>query len=251
MKIVIIGGTGLIGSKTVPILRRGGHEVLAASPNTGVNTITGEGLKEALAGAQVVIDLANSPSFEDKAVLEFFETSGRNLHAAEKTAGVRHHVALSIVGTDRSPDNGYFRAKVAQEKLIEASGVPYTIIRSTQFLEFLRAIADSSVAGNVVRLAPGLFQPIAADDVAASVADVALAPPRNGIVEIAGPERAPFNEFIARYLKAVGDPREVVKDPEARYWGGRVEERSLVPLGEARLGHIGLEEWLRRSQTKA
>jgi uncharacterized protein YbjT (DUF2867 family) len=250
MKIVIIGGTGLIGSKTVPILRRGGHEVLAASPNTGVNTITGEGLKEALAGAQVVIDLANSPSFEDKAVLEFFQTSGRNLHAAEKAAGVRHHVALSIVGTDRS-DNGYFRAKVAQEKLIEASGVPYTIIRSTQFLEFLRAIADSSVAGNVVRLSPGLFQPIAADDVAASVADVALAPPRNGIVEIAGPERAPFNEIIARYLKAVGDPREVVKDPEARYWGGRVEERSLVPLGEARLGHIGMEEWLRRSQAKA
>jgi uncharacterized protein YbjT (DUF2867 family) len=250
MKIVIIGGTGLIGSKTVPILRRGGHEVLAASPNTGVNTITGEGLKEALAGAQVVIDLANSPSFEDKAVLEFFQTSGRNLHAAEKTAGVRHHVALSIVGTDRS-DNGYFRAKVAQEKLIEASGVPYTIIRSTQFLEFLRAIADSSVAGNVVRMAPGLFQPIAADDVAASVADVALAPPRNGIVEIAGPERAPFNEIVARYLKAVGDPREVVKDPEARYYGGRVEERSLVPLGEARLGHIGLEEWLRRSQAKA
>ena len=154
MKIVIIGGTGLIGSKTVPILRQGGHEVLAASPNTGVNTITGEGLKEALAGAQVVIDLANSPSFEDKAVLEFFQTSGRNLQAAEKTAGVRHHVALSIVGTDRSPYNGYFRAKVAQEKLIQASGVPYTIVRSTQFLEFLRAIADSSMAGNVVRLSP-------------------------------------------------------------------------------------------------
>jgi uncharacterized protein YbjT (DUF2867 family) len=251
MKIVIIGGTGLIGSKTVPILRQGGHEVLAASPNTGVNTITGEGLKEALTGAQVVIDLANSPSFEDKAVLEFFQASGRNLHAAEKIAGVRHHVALSIVGTDRSPDNGYFRAKVAQEKLIEASGIPYTIIRSTQFLEFLRAIADSSVAGNAVRLSPGLFQPIAADDVAAFVADVALAPPRNGIVEIAGPERAPFNAIVARYLKAVGDPREVVKDPEARYWGGRVEERSLVPLGEARLGHIGMEEWLRRSKPKA
>jgi len=190
MKIVIIGGTGLIGSKTVPILRQGGHEVLAASPNTGVNTLTGAGLKEALAGAQVVIDLANSPSFEDKAVLEFFQTSGRNLHAAEKAAGIRHHVALSIVGTDRSPDNGYFRAKVAQEKLIEAAGIPYTIIRSTQFLEFLRAIADSSAAGNVVKLSPGLFQPIAADDVAAFVADVALAPPRNGIVEIAGPERA-------------------------------------------------------------
>jgi len=251
MKIVIIGGTGLIGSKTVPILRQGGHEVLAASPNTGVNTITGAGLKEALAGAQVVIDLANSPSFEDKAVLEFFQASGRNLHAAEKAAGIRHHVALSIVGTDRSPDNGYFRAKVAQEKLIEASGIPYTIIRSTQFMEFLRAIADSSVSGNAVRLSPGLFQPIAADDVAAFVADVAQAPPRNGIVEIAGPERAPFNAIVARYLKDVGDPREVVKDPEARYWGGRVEERSLVPLGEARLGHIGLEEWLRRAKPKA
>jgi uncharacterized protein YbjT (DUF2867 family) len=222
-----------------------GHEVVAASPNTGVNTITGEGLKEALAGAEVVIDLANSPSFEDKAVLEFFQTAGRNLHAAEADAGVGHHVALPIVGTDRSPDNGYFRAKVAQEKLIEASGIPYTIIRSTQFLEFLGAIADSSAGGNVVRLSPGLFQPIAADDVAAMVADVALAPPRNGIVEIAGPERAPFNAIVARYLKAVGDPREVVKDPEARYWGGRVEERSLVPLGEARLGHIGLDEWLR------
>jgi len=251
MKIVVIGGTGLIGSKTIPILRQGGHEGLAAAPNTGVNTITGEGLKDALAGTQVVIDLANSPSFEDKAVLEFFETSGRNLHAAEAAAGVRHHVALSIVGIDRSPDNGYFRAKVAQEKLIVASGIPYTIIRSTQFLEFLGAIAASATDGNRVRLSPGLFQPIAADDVAVFVADVALAAPRNGIVEIAGPERAPFNEMVARYLKAVGDPREVVPDPEARYWGGRVEERSLVPLGEARLGRIGLDEWLRRSQARA
>ena len=251
MKIVVIGGTGLIGSKTVAILRQGGHEVVAASPQSGVNTITGEGLKEAMAGAQVVIDLANSPSFEDKAVLEFFETSGRNLFAAEAVAGVKHHVALSIVGTDRSPDNGYFRAKVAQEKLIKASGIPYTIIRATQFMEFLKAIADSGMDGNKVKLAPGLFQPIAADDVAANVADVAVAAPRNGIVEIAGPERAPFDEIIARYLKAVGDPREVVKDPEARYWGGRVEERSLVPLGEARLGHIGLDEWLRRSRAKA
>src|ERR687894_2739574 len=251
MKIVVIGGTGLIGSKTVAILRQGGHEVAAASPATGVNTITGEGLKGALAGAQVVLDLANSPSFEDKAVLEFFETSGRNLLAAEAAAGVRHHVALSIVGTDRTPDNGYFRAKVAQEKLIEASGIPYTIIRSTQFLEFLRAIADSSADGNRIRLSPGLFQPIAADDVAVIVADVALAAPRNGIVEIAGPERAPFDELFARYLEAVGDPREVVRDPEARYSGGRVEERSLVPLGEARLGTIGLEEWLRRSRAAA
>jgi uncharacterized protein YbjT (DUF2867 family) len=250
MKIVVIGGTGLIGSKTVAILRQRSHEVVAASPNSGVNTITGEGLKQAMAGAQVVIDLANSPSFEDKAVLEFFETSGRNLLAAEAAAGVRHHVALSIVGTDRS-DYGYFRAKVAQERLIKASGIPYTIIRSTQFMEFLRGIADASTVGNEVRISPGLFQPIAADDVAANVADVALAAPRNGIVEIAGPERAPFNEFVARYVKAVGDPREVVRDPEAQYFGGRVEEHSLVPLGEARLGHIRFDEWLRRSQAAA
>jgi uncharacterized protein YbjT (DUF2867 family) len=250
MKIVVIGGTGLIGSKTVAILRQGGHEVVAASPNTGVNTITGEGLSPAMAGAQVVIDLANSPSFEDKVVLEFFETSGRNLLAAEAAAEVRHHVALSIVGIDRS-QNGYFRAKVAQEKLIVASGIPYTIVRSTQFLEFLGAVAASSADGNVVRISPCLFQPIAAEDVAASVAEAALAAPRNGIVEIAGPERAPFNEIVARYLKAVGDPREVVSDPEARYFGGRVEERSLVPLGEARLGRIGLDEWLRRSRAAA
>src|SRR5499426_2576508 len=250
MKIVVIGGTGLIGSKTVAILRQGGHEVVAASPKSGINALTGEGLREALAGAQVVIDLSNSPSFEDKAVLEFFQTSGRNLLPAEAAARVRHHVAVSIVGTDRS-DNGYFRAKVAQEKLIEASGIPYTIIRSTQFMEFLRAIADSSAKGSIVRISPGLFQPIAADDVAAIVAEVARAAPRNGIVEIAGPERAPFNAIVARYLKAVGDPREVVRDPEARYFGGRVEERSLVPLGEARLGRIGLDEWLRRSQASA
>ena len=244
MKIVVIGGSGLIGAKTVVILRQQGHDVVAASPKSGINTITGEGLKEAIAGAQVVIDLANSPSFEDKAVPEFFETSGRNLLAAEAAAGVQHHVALSIVGTDRTPDNGYFRAKVAQEKLIETSGIPYTIVRATQFLEFLDAIAASSTNGNVVTLSPGLFQPIAADDVAAIVADVALAAPRSGIVEIAGPERAPFNEIIARYLKAVGDPSEVVRDPKAGYYGGRVEERSVVPLGEARLGRIGFDEWL-------
>jgi uncharacterized protein YbjT (DUF2867 family) len=251
MKILIIGGTGLIGSKTVFILRQGGHEVAAASPNTGVNTLTGDGLKEALAGVQVVIDLANSPSFEDRAVLEFFETSGRNLLAAEAAAGGRHHIALSIVGTDRTPDNGYFRAKVAQEKLIEASGIPYTIIRSTEFLEFLGAIAASSAEGDKVRLPTGLFQPIAADDVAAIVADVALAKPANGIVEIAGPERAPFNEIIARYLKAVGDPREVVGDPEARYFGGLVEERSLVPLGEAQLGPTRFEDWLKQLPPRA
>jgi uncharacterized protein YbjT (DUF2867 family) len=250
MKIVVIGGTGLIGSKTVAILRQGGHEVIAGSPKSGINSITGQGLKEATAGAQVVIDITNSPSFEDRAVQEFFETSGRNLLAAEAAAGIGHHVALSIVGTDRS-DNGYFRAKVAQEKLIKDSGIPYTIIRATQFLEFLRGIAESSADGNRVRLPPGLFQPIAADDVAPIVAEVALAAPRNGIVEIAGPERAPFNEIVARYLRAVGDPREVVSDPEVRYFGGRVEERSLVPLGEARLGRIGLDEWLRRSQAGA
>ena len=250
MKIVVIGGTGLIGLKTVAILRQGSHEVVAASPKSGVNSITGEGLKEAMTGAHVVIDLTNSPSFEDKAVLEFFETSSRNLLAAETAAGVRHHVALSIVAIDRT-DNGYFRAKVAQEKLIEGSGIPYTIIRATQFLEFLGGIADSSMDGNTVRLPPILFQPIAADDVAANIADVAVVAPRNGIVEIAGPERGSFNEIIARYLKAVGDPRTVVSDPKARYWGGPVEEHSLVPLGEARLGRIGLDEWLRRSPTKA
>jgi uncharacterized protein YbjT (DUF2867 family) len=248
MKIVIIGGTGRIGSKVVATLRQGGHEVVAASPQGGINSVTGEGLQQAMTGAQVVVDLANSPSFEDQAVLEFFEASGRNLHAAEALTGVRHHVALSIVGADRSPDNGYFRAKVAQEKLVEASGIPYTIIRSTQFMEFLGGIADSGTEGNVVRLSPGLFQPIAADDVAAMVADVALAAPCNAILEIAGPERAPFDEVVARYLKAVGDRRAVVRDPEARYFGGRVEERSLVPLGEARLGRIALEEWLRRAK---
>ena len=248
MKIVVIGGAGLIGSKTVGILRQGGHEIIAASRKSGIDAVTGRGLKETLAGAAVVIDLANSPSFEDKAVMAFFETSGRNLLAAEDAAGVRHHVALSIVGTDRTPDNGYFRAKLVQEKLIATSGIPYTIIRATQFMEFLGTIAAASADGNVVRLSPGLFQPIAADDVAAIVADVALAPPRNGIIDIAGPERAPFNEIIARYLKAVDDPREVVRDPEARYWGGLVEEHSLVPLGEARLGRIGLDEWLRRSR---
>lgn len=246
MKILVIGGTGLIGSKTVTILRQGGHDVVAASPNTGVNTITGAGLREAMAGAQVVIDLSNSPSFEDNAVLEFFQISGRNIFAAEAAARVQHHVALSIVGDDRNPQIGYFRAKVAQEKVIEASAVPYTIVRSTQFFEFLGAIADSGADKNIVRISPALFQPIAADDVAAFVADAAIASPRNGIFEIAGPRRAPFNEIVASYLKAVGDPREVVSDPDALYYGGRVEAESLVPLGEARLGRIDLDEWLRR-----
>ena len=251
MKIVVIGGTGLIGSKTVAILRQGGHDVIAASPKSGVDTITGEGLREALSGAQVVVDLSNSPSFEDRAVLDFFETSGRHLLAAETAAGVGHHVALSIVGTDRTPENGYFRAKVAQEQLIKASGVPYTIVRATQFMEFIGGIADSCTNGNTVRVSPGLFQPIASDDVAAAVADAAIAQPKNGTIEIAGPERAPFDEIVARYLKAVGDKREVIRDPDALYFGGRVEEHSLVPLGPARLGRIDFAEWHRRSTAKA
>lgn len=251
MKIVVIGGTGLIGAKVAAILRKEGHEVVAASPSTGVNALTGEGLPDAMAATDVVVDLANAPSWEDQAVLAFFETSGRNLLAAEAAAGVRHHVALSIVGTDRSPDNGYFRAKVAQERLIEASGIPYTIVRATQFMEFVGGIAAAGADGDRVRLSPGPFQPIAADDVAAIVADVATGAPRNGIVDIAGPERGPLAEFAARLLKAVGDPREVVSDPEARYFGTRVEEHSLVPLGEARLGAIGFEEWLRRQPARA
>ena len=248
MKIVIIGGTGLIGTKTAQILRQGGHEVIAASPSTGVNSITGEGLEAAMRGAQVVVDLSNSPSWADQEVLDFFQTSSRNILAAEAAAGVRHHVALSIVGTDRMPDNGYFRAKVAQEALIAASGNPYTIIRATQFMEFLGGIADSGMSDGVSHLAPGQFQPIASDDVAAFVADETLGAPRNGIVELAGPERAPLNAFIGRYLQAVGDARTVVADPEARYFGGRVEELSLVPLAEARLGRIALDEFLRRRQ---
>jgi uncharacterized protein YbjT (DUF2867 family) len=251
MKIVVIGGTGLIGSKTVAILRQAGHEVVAASPSSGVNSITGEGLQQAMAGAQVVVDLANAPAWGDQEVLEFFQTSGRNLLAAEAEAGVQHHIALSIAGTDRMPDCGYFRAKVAQEQLIVASGIPYTIIRATQFMEFLGGIADGATHGGTVKLASGLFQPIAADDVAANVAAVAQAAPRGGIIEIAGPERAPFNEFIARYLKAVGDARTVVRDDEARYFGGRIEQYSLVPMGEARLGSIQLDEWLRRSKAPA
>ena len=248
MKVVVIGGTGLIGSKTVAILRKSGHEVVSASPISGVNTVTGEGLKEAIADTQVVIDLSNAPSRDAKAVFEFFQTAGGNLLAAEAAAGVHHHVALSIVGIDRVPDQGYYRAKVAQEKLIEASSIPYTIIRSTQFFEFLGSIADASTDGSVVKLPPGRLQPIAADDVAAVVTEVAFANPRNGIIEIAGPERAPFNEIVGRFLKAIGDRREVVIDPEARYFGGRLEEKSLVPLGEARLGRLHLEEWLRHSR---
>lgn len=247
MKIVVIGGTGLIGSKTIVLLRGAGHEALAAAPDTGVNTVTGEGLEAALDGADVVIDLANSRSFETSAAMDFFRAHERNLLAAEARAGVRHHVVLSIVGSDRSPDNGYFRAKVAQEELIKDSGIPYTVVRSTQFMEFLGSIADAGQKEGVINIATGLFQPIAADDVAAIVADTALAAPRNGTIEIAGPERAPFDEIIGTYLRMMGDDRSVHADPGARYFGGRVERLSLVPTGEAQLGRIKLADWV---QTK-
>jgi uncharacterized protein YbjT (DUF2867 family) len=247
MKIVLIGGTGLIGSKTAARLRDKGHEVLVASPKTGVNTITGEGLASALAGADVVVDLANSPSWEDQAVLDFFETSGRNLLAAERDAGVKHHIALSIVGSERLPENGYFRAKLAQERLIKGSSIPYTIIHSTQFMEFLKGIADEATVGTVARLSPAAFQPIASDDVADIVADVALARPINGMIEIAGPERFPMNEIIGRYLKAINDPRTVEADVHARYFGAELDDRSLVPGEGARLGKIGFADWFRLS----
>lgn len=250
MKIVIIGGTGLIGSKTTERLRKKGHEVIAASPNTGVNTITGEGLAAALAGAEVVLDLANSPSFEDKAVMEFFETSGRNLLAAEKVAGVKHHVALSVVGTERLQESGYFRAKLAQETLIKAASIPYTIVHSTQFMEFLSGIAQSGTVGDTVRLSPAFVQPIASDDVADAVTEVALAAPVNGTIEIAGPERSRLNELVARYLTALGDPRKVEADREARYFGARLEDGSLVSDNNPRLGHIGFEQWFATSARK-
>lgn len=250
MKIVIIGGTGLIGSKTVTRLAAKGHEVIAASPNTGVNTLTGEGLAGALDGAQVVIDLANSPSFEDKAVLDFFETSGRNLIAAEKAAGVGHHIALSVVGTERLQDSGYFRAKLAQEKLIKAAGIPFTIVHSTQFMEFLGSIAQSGAVDGSVHLSPAFVQPIASDDVADAMAEVALAAPMNGTVEIAGPERSRLSDLVARYLKAKGDSRTVVADREARYFGARLEDGSLVSDNNPRLGRIGFEEWFATAPRK-
>jgi len=243
MKIVVIGGTGLVGSKTAERLRKKGHEVIAASPNSGVNTITGEGLAEALAGAQVVLDLANSPSFEDKAVLEFFETSGRNLLAAEAKAGVKHHIALSIVGAERLPDSGYLRAKMAQEKLIKQSGIPYTIVRSTQFFEFLGGIAQSATVGDTVPLPSAYFQPIASDDVADVMADVALSAPINGMIEIAGPEPVRMSDLVARYLKATNDPRKVIADPRARYFGTELNDRSLVPGDNPRLGAKRFEDW--------
>jgi uncharacterized protein YbjT (DUF2867 family) len=251
MKIVVIGGTGLIGSKLVKTLREKGHDAIAASPNTGVNTITGEGLKEALSGAEVVVDLANAPVWEDKAVLEFFETSGRNLLAAEKAAGVKHHLALSIVGSDRSPDSGYLRAKVAQETLIKASGVPYTILRSTQFFEFVGGIVNSGAEGDVIRLSPALFQPVASDDVVANLAELTLAPPLNGIVEVAGPEARPMDKFAREFLAASGDPRKVITDVHWRYFGTELNDRSLTPGDHPRLGVIRFDEWLRRSRAAA
>lgn len=243
MKIVIIGGTGLIGSKTAVILRGQGHEVLAAAPNTGVNTITGEGLPEALAGADAVVDLANSPSFEDNAVLEFFQTSGRNLIAAEKAAGIKHHVALSIVGADRLPESGYMRAKVVQEKIVRDSGIPYTILHSTQFFEFLGGIAQAGTVGDRARLSTGYLQPIAPDDVAAFVAEAALAAPINGTIEISGPDRMRLSDFVARYLKAVGDKRIVIADPEAQYFGTKLQDGSLVSDNNPRVGRIGFDQW--------
>jgi uncharacterized protein YbjT (DUF2867 family) len=247
MKVVIIGGSGLIGSKVVARLREQGHEAVPASPDTGVNTLTGEGLADVLAGAAVVVDVSNSPSFEDAAVLKFFETSTSNLLAAEAAAGVGHHVALSVVGSDRAPDSGYLRAKIAQEKLIRNSSIPYSIVRSTQFFEFLKRIADEATDGNTVRIAPVLFQPIAAEDVAKAVDRVAVAAPVNGIVEIAGPQQFRFDEFIRLGLGARQDPRVVIADPHARYFGAEMSERTLVPDADARLGEIRFEEWLGKS----
>jgi uncharacterized protein YbjT (DUF2867 family) len=244
MKIVVIGGSGLIGSKVVARLRKGGHQVIAASPSTGINTITGEGLAEAMKETDVVVDLSNSPSFEDKAVMEFFQTSGRNLLAAEINAGVKHHVALSIVGVDIMQNIGYMRAKKAQEDLIRQSGVPYTIIRSTQFLEFMAGIADKATDGNEVHLSDVKFQPIASDDVASFVAKYALAVPVNGRVEIAGPERFDMYEIIARYLQHLNDPRKVLSNGRPEYYGGEITHTALVPAGQAELGAINYEKWL-------
>ncbi|MGH8428973.1 MAG: SDR family oxidoreductase, partial [Solimonas sp.] len=244
MKIVVIGGSGLIGTKLVSRLRQKGHEVLAASPNSGVNTVTGEGLAEAVAGAQVVVDLANSPSFETKAALEFFAAAGHKLLSAEAAAGVKHHVALSVVGTDRLLENGYFCAKLVQENLIKASGIPYTIVRSTQFFEFMGAIAQSGTVGQEAHLSPALFQPIASDDVADAVTDAALGAPVNGTIEIAGPERAPIDDLVGRFLSATHDPRKVVPDAHARYFGVELNDQSLTPGDKPRLGAIRFADWL-------
>ncbi len=250
MKIVIIGGTGLIGSKLTDKLRPLGHEVIAASPASGVNTITGEGLAEVLKGAEVVVDVANSPSFEDKAVLEFFETSGRNLLAAEAIAGVKHHIALSVVGTDRLQESGYFRAKQAQENLIKKSGIPYTIVHSTQFFEFLGSIVSAAAKGEQIHMSPAEFQPISSDDVAAALADVTLAKPSNTIIEIAGPELFSLAELVVRYLQKTEDPRNVKVDANARYFGAVLKNKTLVPGGDARLGATTFEAWFNSRQKK-
>ncbi len=250
MKIVVIGGTGLIGSNLVNRLRNKGHDVLAASPNTGVNTLSREGLDEALAGAEVVVDVANSPDFADAAVLAFFETSGRNLLAAEKKAGVRHHLALSVVGADRLPDSGYLRAKVAQERLIKASGISYTILRATQFFEFIRPIVESAANGEVIRLSPALLQPIAADDVAAALADLAVGPPLNATVEIAGPEAVPLDKLAQKILAANRDGRRVIADVHARYFGTELDDRSLTPGEHPRFGPTRFEAWLARASAQ-
>lgn len=247
MKIVVIGGSGLIGSKLIAKLREQGHEAIAASPKSGVNTLTGEGLSDVLKGASVVVDVSNSPSFEDNAVMEFFKTSTRNLLSHEAAAGVGHHVALSVVGTDDLPDSGYMRAKAAQEKLIKESPIAYSIVRATQFFEFLKPIADAATEGNTVRLPPVRFQPMASDDVATAVARVAVGSPLNGIIDVAGPEQMRFDEFIRRATSTGNDRREVIADPHARYFGTELSERSLVPIGEAKLGETRFEDWLSRS----
>ncbi|TWT02609.1 SDR family oxidoreductase [Reyranella sp. CPCC 100927] len=250
MKIVVIGGSGLIGSNLVNRLRQKGHEVVAASPRSGVNAITGEGLSAALAGAAVVVDVANSPSFEDKAVLDFFQTAGRNLAAAEAASGVEHHLALSVVGADRAPDSGYLRAKVAQETLITAAAIPYTILRATQFFEFIGPIAEAGAQGGVIRLSPALLQPIASDDVAAALADLAVAPPLNDIVEIAGPDAWPLDHVARKFLAARGDPRQVVADIHARYFGTELNDRSLTPGDRPRLGPTSFDDWLNRTSAR-
>ena len=250
LKIVVIGGSGLIGSKLVKKLREHGNEVVAASRDSGVNTLTGEGLAEALRGASVVVDVSNSPSFEDAAVLQFFETSTRNLLSAEAGAGVGHHVALSVVGTERLSESGYFRAKIAQEKLIKESSIPYSIVHATQFFEFVKSIADAATDGNRVRLAHVLIQPMAADDVASAVGRIAVGTPVNGTVEVAGPEQFRLDELVQRGLSTRNDPREVVADPQARYFGAELSERTLVPGDDARLGETRFEDWLSQPITK-
>jgi uncharacterized protein YbjT (DUF2867 family) len=251
MRIVVLGGSGLIGSKLVTLLRQKGQDVVSASHASGLNTVTGEGLDEALAGAQVVVDVTNSPSFEDKAVLDFFENSGRHIVAAEVRAGVTHHVALSVVGTDRLQDSGYFRAKLVQEHLIEASPIPYTILRSTQFFEFLGSIAQEGSIGQTVHVSPALFQPIASDDVAATLATIAVSPPVNGIVEVAGPERVSLAELVRRFLSKTGDTRQVLADSDARYYGLVLNDQSLTPRANPCLGSTTFDEWFSTSKPKA